>query len=240
MIEATPAHSKNTRWNTTLNLTIPKNKLKSFPDIENSLYAGQYIPGQSLGILQLIKFTGINDLTGLYTFDPDSYILKDKYPQLYGSFQNTVSHKRFELGLFIEFRKQQGENYLGQIHHYPAGLSGNHPREILDHWQYPGHRSAMQRLTALENSPAKLSAYLFTLSDASYSNASYIRFSNFFFSYSFKKEQLKNAGLRQFKIYFQMQNIFAFTSFKLTDPEIQSFYSYPLTRTIIAGLQVQL
>jgi len=240
MIEATPVHSRNTRWNTSLNLTVPKNKLKSFPDIENSLYAGWNIPGQSLGILQLIKFTGVNESSGLYTFDISSHTLVNTYPRLYGGFQNTVSHKRLELGLFIEFRKQQGANYLQQMNHYPAGLSVNQSREIRDHWQYPGHRSGIQRLTVLENSPATLAAFLLTLSDASYSNASYIRFRNFFISYSLKEDHLKRAGLRKLKIYLQMQNIFTLSSFKLTDPEIQSFYSYSLPRTVIAGLQVQL
>ena len=151
-----------------------------------------------------------------------------------------VSHKRFEFGLFIEFRKQKGVNYLRQINYYPAGLARNQPGEMPDRWQYPGHLSDMQRLTVLENSPAALTSYLFTLSGASYSNASYIRFRNLFFSYSFQKDKLKRTGLRQLKVYLQMQNIFTLTSFKQSDPEIQSFYSYSLPRTVIAGLQLQL
>ncbi|MGN6294972.1 MAG: SusC/RagA family TonB-linked outer membrane protein [Chitinophagaceae bacterium] len=240
MIEATALHSKNTRWSTALNLSVPQNKLRSFPGIESSLYSGRYIPGQPLGILQLIKFVGVNGSSGLYSFDLSSFTLMDTYPRLYGGFQNMVSHKRFDFGLFIEFREQQGANYLRQINHYPAGLARNQPREMPDHWQYPGHLSDMQRLTVLENSPAALTAYLFTLSGASYSNASYIRFRNLFFSYSFKKDDLKRTGLRQLKIYLQMQNIFTLTSFKQSDPEIQSFYSYSLPRTVVAGLQLQL
>lgn len=240
MIEATPVHSKNTRWSAALNLSMPQNKLKSFPGIENSLYSGRYIPGQSLSTLPLIKFAGVNGSSGLYTFDLSSLTLTDTYPRFYGGFQNMVSHKRSEFGLFIEFRKQKGVNYLRQINYYPAGLARNQPREMPDHWQYPGHLSDMQRLTVLENSPAALTSYLFTLSGASYSNASYIRFRNFFFSYSFQKDKLKRTGLRQLKIYLQMQNILTLTSFKQSDPEIQSFYSYSLPRTVIAGLQLQL
>lgn len=240
LFEATPVHSKNIQWNTSLNLTIPKNKLKSFPGIENSLYAGRYVPDESLGTLQLIKFLGVNEQTGLYNFDLNSYTLTDTYPRLYGGLQNTVSYKRFEFGLFIEFRKQQGANYLQQVNHHLAGLSKNQLHEMLDHWRYPGDKSRLQRLTTLENSPAKSAAYLFTLSDASFDNASYIRLKNIFFSYSFKEGYLKRAGLRKLRIYLQMQNIFTLTSFKLTDPEVQSFYSYPPRRTIIAGLQIQL
>lgn len=240
MLEASPVRSKNTIWNTSLNLTVPKNKLKSFPGIQNSLYAGRYLPGQSLGTLQLIKFMGVDAQSGIYDFDFNSIALTDTYPRLYGGFQNTISYKRFEFGLFIEFRKQQGANYLQQVNHHLSGLSRNQYHKMSDHWQYPGDRSKLQRLTALENSPAESAAYLFTLSDASFDNASYIRLRSIFFSYSLKEKHLKRAGLRKLRIYLQMQNIFTLTSFRLTDPEVQSFYSYPPQRTIIAGLQVQL
>lgn len=240
IVEATPVRSKNIVWSSSLNLTIARNTLRSFPGIENSLYTGRYIPGQSLGTLQLIKFTGVNEETGLYSFDLNSYTLTDIYPRFYGGIQHTVSYKRFECGLFFEFKKQQGANYLQQVNHYPAGLPKNQLYEMPDHWQYPGHRSGLQRLTTQENSPATSTAYLFTLSDASFSNASYVRLRNILFSYSLKGRYLKRAGLNNFKIYLQLQNVLTFTSFKFSDPEVQSFYSYPLPKTIIAGLQVQL
>lgn len=60
--------SKRFKWNTSFNLTIPRNKLLSFPGIESSSYATKYIVGQSLNVIKGFKYTGVNDTTGIFQF----------------------------------------------------------------------------------------------------------------------------------------------------------------------------
>jgi hypothetical protein len=56
------------KWTTSANLTIPYNKLVSFPTINESGYGNLYVVGQSLFIKQVYHYTGVNPQTGLYTF----------------------------------------------------------------------------------------------------------------------------------------------------------------------------
>jgi TonB-linked SusC/RagA family outer membrane protein len=238
IIGSTITPLKSVQWNTSFNINFPQNKLKNFPGIENGLYASHYFPGHSLGTMKLIRFTGVNQETGLYTFDPAAYVFKDNYPWLYGGLRNSISYKKLEVAMFIEFRKQNGVNYLQQTNSHIPGIF-NQPRDILNHWQYPGDRKTWQRLT-IGGSAAHIAALTLTQSDASYSDASYIRFKNLLISYSLEERKVKRIGLNSVKIYLQAQNIFTATSFKQTDPEVQSFYSYPLQRSFSIGLLMQL
>ncbi|WP_199732274.1 SusC/RagA family TonB-linked outer membrane protein, partial [Flavobacterium macacae] len=55
-------------WNTSINLTVSKNKLVSFPGLEGSTYASRYVVGQPMNIRKLYHYEGIDPDTGLYRF----------------------------------------------------------------------------------------------------------------------------------------------------------------------------
>src|SRR5699024_5116314 len=69
VLQSTPIQTSNFTWSSNLNLTIPKNRLVDFPDLESSSYASQYEIGKSLGIRKLYHYTGIDTDTGKYTFE---------------------------------------------------------------------------------------------------------------------------------------------------------------------------
>src|SRR5690606_28861022 len=52
----TPIKSQNFKWNTYLNLSLPKNELIEFPDIELTSYASQYRIGEPLNIGLLFDY----------------------------------------------------------------------------------------------------------------------------------------------------------------------------------------
>src|SRR5690606_61714 len=129
--------------NASMNITIPRNKLVSFKDIENSSYATTYIVGKSLTVLRKNVFLGVNDTTGLYTFldydrngtvnASDYQVVGDLDPDYYGGINTSMRWKSFEFSLNLEYRKQIGPNYLAQIYSsYPAGSYGNLPTTFLD------------------------------------------------------------------------------------------------------------
>ncbi len=54
-----------------LNLTIPKNKVIAFPNIENTPYAGGFngvIVGQPLGVAKVYHLLGMDPATGEYVY----------------------------------------------------------------------------------------------------------------------------------------------------------------------------
>lgn len=142
--------SPNFSWNTSFNLTIPRNKLISFPQLDASTYSNQFVVGQPLDILLLYENTGVDPQTGIYTFvdangdgiinsPADIIAMVDAGPKYYGGLQNTLSYKNVSLDFLFQFVKQKARNYFS-TNPFP-GTMANQPTEILDHWQETGNNS---------------------------------------------------------------------------------------------------
>lgn len=242
-------------WTNALNISFPRNKLIAFPGLDASAYAYYYVIGKSLSVLRRFNSIGVNDTTGVYQFttaeksptyvpvDPnDNFIIGATDPRYYGGFTNSFSFKGFELDINIEFKKQLGLNYLGQVvNNTPPGilnaLYGNQPAMILNRWQHPGDKTSVEKFTADYSSPAAQVFYSFFNSSGSYSDASYLRLKTVSLAYNFSEKFLKKMGMKSCRIYVNAQNILTITKYKGTDPETQSFYGIPPLKTIAAGLQ---
>jgi TonB-dependent starch-binding outer membrane protein SusC len=256
-MNSTNIKGKNFNWNTSFNITVPQNKLLSFPGLDHSSYAGRYFIGQPLSALSKFIYLGVNDTTGIFqflsadksaTYSPlahsgakfrDEKIIGDLDPKFYGGLSNNFSYKRFELNIFIEFKKQIGINYLGQIYSsFIPGQQSNLPTTLLSRWQSQGDHAEYQRLTSSGSSPAALAArFYFLRSGGVYSDASYIRFKTVSLSYSVSNKVLNKLPIEGCRIYISSQNLFTITRYKGNDPETQSFYGIPPLRTIATGIQ---
>ena len=234
------------KWTTSLNITLPKNELISFPNLEGSVYANQYVIGQPLGILKVYEFKGVNPTTGIYEFTDyngdglltdieDRKKIIDTTPEYFGGLQNSLSYKNWQLDFLFQFVKQIGIN--SNILTALPGTASNVPTSVLDHWQQPGNVASSQIFTAGYNSAA-INAYYnqFVRSDAAYSDASYVRLKNVSLSYT-----LPTSLTRAFscKLYFQAQNLLTFTRFNGADPENQSRGQLPTLRVMSVGMQLK-
>ncbi len=246
-------NSKNFKWNTAFNLTVPHNKLVSFPGLETSSYASVYEVGQSLSLLKGLHFEGVSKETGVFQFtdvDKDGVITGKDFlsvgnlvPQFYGGFTNSYSYKGLRLDIFFEFRKQIGKNYLAFIYNpyaLPPGTMGNQPTTVLSAWQNPGDETGIQKLSATFGTPPFNALTYFSRSDAVYSDASYIRLKNISLSYAIPSSWLKKAHLSGSRIYMQAQNLFTITKYKGADPETQNLYTLPPLKTLTVGIEFTL
>ncbi len=111
-------------WSTGLNITIPRNKLISYPNLQGSSYANRLEVGQPLSISKMYTYTGVDPETGLYTFlDVDNnglYNNADKRSvfvgqKMYGGIQNSITYKGFKLDFLLQFVQQTGYNYMQYI-----------------------------------------------------------------------------------------------------------------------------
>jgi TonB-linked SusC/RagA family outer membrane protein len=252
LVQGTVIRKKNLSWNISGNVTAPRNKLLSFPGIENSSYKYQYIVGQSLRIVNALRYAGINDTTGVYEFwtankqrtsNPD--LTNDKStignldPKFFGGIGNTLNFKGLTLSIFLEFKKQLGLNYLSQV--YFAGRPGrelNQPAIFLSRWQKPGDQSEFPKFTTTTSSPAARSMSRFALSDGVYSDASYIKCKTLSLSYGLPNKYLKKMKMQSCSIYLNCQNLFTITNYKGNDPETQSFYGVPVLKTVTVGTRL--
>lgn len=238
------------QWQTTFNITLPENKLVSFPGLERSSYANLYQVGQSLTITRGYKYLGMNQATGMYTFEDvdnngvlnatDYQWFGDRDPDFYGGLQNNLSYKGWNLNFLFDFRQQKGTNYLAQLNAYAPGQMSNQPDLVLDRWQRPGDNARLQRFTAGQNNvsyPYLAAATNFTISDAKYTDASFVKLRNIALYYSVPESCISKTKIKLLRLYAQAQNVLTITKYKGADPEVQNLFQLSPLTTVVLGLQ---
>lgn len=234
---------KDFSWTTNLNLTMARNKLLSFPDLENSVYKNTYVIGESLNIRKVYHSTGVDPQTGLYTFEDadgngtidsnDRTRVADFSPKYFAGLQNSIRYKRWQLDFLFQFVKQ--DNYNEVAFFNLPGMMFNQPVSVLDHWQQPGDVAAHQLYTDGSNFEAFDNYDLYYNSDAAISDASYVRLKNLSLSFDVPDQWLKSLKCR---LYFEGQNLLTFTKYTGADPEFKSSGYLPPLRVLSAGVQL--
>ncbi len=240
--------TSNLLWTTSFNITIPRNKLIAFPNLETSSYGSSYEIGKPLSIVNTYRYIGVDPETGVYAFEDvdgngkdrdrpaDQQKLEKVDQEFYGGLQNNISYKGFELDFLFQFVKQTGWNYIGRL--LPPGMRGvNQPTAVLDRWQKPGDIKDVQRFTQGINQ-----AFFAHLSggDNRISDASFIRLKNVSLSYQFPEKITKRLKLQAMRMYLQGQNLLTITNYLGMDPENQNLRMLPPLRTISFGIQLTL
>ncbi|MEH6763831.1 MAG: SusC/RagA family TonB-linked outer membrane protein [Aequorivita antarctica] len=231
------------QWKTSFNISLPKNKLLSFPGLEASTYANQLVVGQPLDISLLYNFTGVDPETGLYTFedvDGDGSISKPNDlktvaflgPEYYGGLQNSLSYKTLSLDFLFQFVKKKGRNYManGSL----PGTMANQPVEVLDRWQNASDQSTLQRFSAGYDDDAYMAYINYYDSTGSVGDASYIRLKNIALSYTLPTNWSFGIGCR---IYAQAQNLLTFTKYEGPDPETEVYNNLPPLKMFSTGVE---
>lgn len=245
--------SSNFNWSSSLNITVPKNKLVSFPNFEESPYTTLLEIGQPLTIVKVFKSLGVDPATGAYQFlakngdvtsNPvhpgDQIAIINTAPKFYGGISNNVQFKGLELDFLLQFVKQTALDYsLGGVR--PGNLNfdqGNQPITVLQRWQKPGDITSIQRYS----SDRRLASQFVSAqqSDAVYSDASYVRLKNVSLSYQLPSSFQNKFHLQNARIYLQGQNLLTFTRYKGLDPETKSSLSLPPLRILTLGLRMTL
>jgi TonB-dependent starch-binding outer membrane protein SusC len=230
------------QWETGLNLSIPQNKLISFPGLAGSTYASQYEIGQPTSIIKVYHLEGINPQTGQYQFtdyngdgrisSPDDNKVIEKIGfQYFGGWSNTLKYKNWELSFLLQFVKQRNRNYHN-IMPVPGSMN-NQPLEVLDVWSPANPNGFYMPYRSGSNA----SHILFQNSDAAVSDASYIRLKNLQLGY---RIPLKGSLFKDVKIYFQGQNLLTWTKYFGIDPEFLFMGFLPPLRTFAFGAQFNL
>jgi TonB-linked SusC/RagA family outer membrane protein len=233
------------KWTTTVNLTVPKNELISYPNLAGSSYASTYVVGEPLTISRRYKFVGVDPETGFYEIldlDEDkSYSTSDQSEVVdlsrnyYGGLQNSVSYRSIELGFLLEFVKQKASDYISLFVSHP-GTMYNQPVLILSksRWRQYSDQAQLQKFTQAYSS----NYYYASASDLSQTDASYIRLKTVYLSFHFPSGLLKSLKMKDGQIYVQAQNLFTITNYYGLNPE-SPFKELPPLRVFSAGVQLK-
>jgi TonB-dependent starch-binding outer membrane protein SusC len=241
---------KQAAWESSLQISIPKNRLVSFPGLASTSYARTYVIGQPVSVINVYHSFGIDQATGVYAFDDvnkdgklngDDFIHRNYEPKVYGGFRNTFRYKNFELEGLFEFKKSMGNNYLYTLGYNVPGFNySNQPVIVMSRWQKPGDVTDIQRFTASASSEAFIRATENLISsDAVYTDASYLRLKNVNAAYTLPGSFCEKLGIRTARVYLQGQNLFTISSYVGADPENQNIYVLPPLRTLTAGIEVK-
>ncbi|HEX4850336.1 MAG TPA: SusC/RagA family TonB-linked outer membrane protein, partial [Puia sp.] len=242
--------TRNFKWNTSFNITVPRNKLISYPGIENSPYATRYVVGKPLSVVVAFHSTGVDSATGVYQFEDvthggstlnpsnptDLRAYKEITQNYFGGLDNNFSYKGFQLDIFFQFVKQTGNLYLYNT--MPGYKAMNQPTLVLTRWQNPGDNTVIQKFSQRIGGPAWNGYRNSTQSDMMIGDASFVRLKNVSISYQLSPVWLQRAHIQNCRIYMQGQNLLTITSYKGLDPEVQTRYNLPLLRVVIAGIQL--
>lgn len=229
-------------WITSFNISANRNKLLSFPGLANSPYANTFVIGESVNIRKLYHYTGIDPVSGTYTFEDangdgaltslaDKNRLVDFAPLYFGGLLNQFNYKGVQLDILLQFAKQERFEFN-------AGAPGTWVNQLQGHhtgWQQPGDNATQQVLTLGYNSAAMEAYDRYTASDAAVVDASYIKLKNISLSYDLPLKQMKNLKCR---IFVQGQNLLTFTKYKGTDPEFKFAGQLPPLRVFSSGIQL--
>ncbi|HEU4609419.1 MAG TPA: TonB-dependent receptor, partial [Chitinophagaceae bacterium] len=164
-VNSSNINSPKFKWNTTANLTIPKNKLLEYPGLESSADAASYALGQSIRVVKGFHFTGVDPQTGVPQFldvdkdgsisDPEDYVvIGETMPSFFGGLSNELHYSDWSLNFFFQFVKQEAPTMdYGPLVN-PYGTMSNSDVSVLKRWTKQGDVTSVPRATANSSNAA--------------------------------------------------------------------------------------
>ena len=234
-------------WATTFNLTVPKNTLKSFPNLATSSYANTLVIGEDINRIYGYQFAGL-DNTGLalyssktgpasnapYSATDAYYTIGKRTPDFYGGIGNTLTYGNWSFDVFGQFAKQMS---LGNLVYIPGAQQFNSYVTGLNRWTTANTNTRIPKASTIND-------YSFFQSSANYFNTSYFRVKNIAVAYALPKTWLGKMGIEQGRIFAQAQNMFTFWNRNnpLLDPESGTFSgtsnNLPPAKSLVIGMQL--
>lgn len=245
-VTTTNVKSDNFKWTTAVNITLPRNELTDFPNLEAfPAYRNQYKVGETIFIRRTLRSTGVDTATGLYTFEDvdgdgnvsllnDGLFLKEVSQRYFGGFGNSISIGGLQVDFLFQFVKQTGYNYINSFT-VPGDFS-NQPAAVTARWQNPGDQAEIQQYTLIGSGTGTFINQKF--SDTAISDASFVRLKNVSLSWQFPATLLKKLRMQNARLYLQGQNLLTITDYLGMDPENQNVSFLPPLRMVSIGTQI--
>jgi TonB-dependent starch-binding outer membrane protein SusC len=242
--------NRDFKWSIIANLSIPKNKLVKFDNIDKTTFKNSYIIGEPISAIKVFRTDGIDPATGVLRIlnkdgivTPASLLMnpEDKTKVLNtavllsAGLQNNITYKSFELNFFFQFVKK---NALANRAIF-AGGPFNIIADYVNRWQKPGDVAKYYKVSQdFFNADAQwVGSYERAgLTDISWEDVSYIRLKNLSLSWSFPGAFVKKLGMNNLRVYGQGQNLLTFTRYTGFDPETLTT-SLPPIKVFTLGFQ---
>ncbi len=145
----------------------------------------------------------------------DIVYLGNSQPKVQGGFNFSFRYGRWSLKTRFAYRFGNKVINLARLNLQEMFNTYNQCATVNYRWRKDGDITPMPR--AMYNS-----GYNFQASDRYVENGSFVRFNNLQLAYTFDKKLIKKWGLNQLQIYLSVNNLYCWTKYSGTDPEIST------------------
>ncbi|MCV9385297.1 SusC/RagA family TonB-linked outer membrane protein [Reichenbachiella ulvae] len=225
------------KWDMNANFSHIKNEVVEIQN-DGQIVSRNFIlqEGESLSQLHLIKFLGVDPLTGDAVFEDvnsdgvinsdDKQAVGSGIPTMFGGWTNSFSYKG--LSLSVLFQYVGGNKIFNQSRHayenygsLQSGLPyGNQSIESLDYWKEPGDITRIPRPSLA--GPNESNAQWQRFSTQYLEDGDFVRLKNVKLSYNLPSDWVSKVGLETVNIYLQGRNLYTWTQYKGFDPEVST------------------
>ncbi len=269
LVKAFPVSTSNLNWDTNLNFSYNVNAVEQLGENNEDIFPGPNWVSGSQTILRvgepLSSFWGferlgtwgtdeaaaaaeVGAIPGEAKRSAERKIIGNGLPKWTGSFINNVYYKNFDFTLDIQFVADV--DILQQFFHSTedrTGLASGLASTLYDAWTPDNQNTMVQQIRngVYSGQNSEVDSHWVT-------DGSYIRGNLISLGYTFNGVMAKHSGLRNLRVYANVQNAFLIHSkdFKGYDPEASSwegnqwgqnifFFQYPRPRTFTLGLSLQ-
>ncbi len=176
--------------------------------------------------------------------DADRMIIGNGNPKAWGSLNNIIRYKSFELTLDLQY--SMGNDILNMAHHSGEDRQGiaNSFKSVLGAWA-PGKGDQNTMIAAIRDTRA---GYVTNVDTRWVEDGSFLRGRNLMLAYTFPVSMIRSIYLDKLRVWASVQNFFLRTNYSGNDPEVttygnafaqgQTFFDYPKPTTWSLGVNV--
>ena len=143
----------------------------------------------------------------------DIVYLGNSLPKVQGGFNFTFKYGKWSLKTRFNYRFGNKVVNLARMNLENMFTTYNQCATVNYRWRKDGDVTPIPR--AMYNS-----GYNYQASDRFVENGSYVRFNNLQLAYNFDKKMIKKLGLNQLQLYLSVNNLYCWTKYSGTDPEV--------------------
>jgi TonB-linked SusC/RagA family outer membrane protein len=176
-----------------------------------------------------------------YSYSANDYqILGHNTPDWSLGFQNVFRYKGIDLTIYAYFRQGQMINYAMLGWYQPQGFATNASpsRTIPEYFNYWTPENPSNDFPVMNYNSTSSSA---GFSGLNYVDGSFFKIKNITLGYTLPDNLLKKASIQRLRVYATMTNPLIIAKSHLIkdyDPEMNGSLEYPLTKQVVAGLNI--
>ncbi|MFP3593110.1 SusC/RagA family TonB-linked outer membrane protein [Chryseobacterium sp. SIMBA_038] len=203
------------------------------------------------GDLKLRDLNGDGQITAA-----DQTELGSAQPKFFGGFSQTFRYRNWDMSLFFNFSVGNKVYNANKVEFTTQYLyrDNNMSAEVADRWRWfdnngvkvndPTALAALNANTTMWTPPQ--GSYI--LHSYAIEDGSFLRLNNVTIGYSLPKNSLESLGIKNFRLYATVNNLFTITGYKGYDPEASTrknpltpgvdYAAYPRSRFILTGVDI--